>query len=133
MIAKIEMNLWEKVIAKAWQDNAFKEQLKANPVAVLRDQGIDIPHSVQIRVLEDSERVVHLTLPARPPERELSDEDLDAVAGGALNMGLVSPLAQHFGWSAGQVNRILDADYVPKTPKRPSMPPNTDRSPPSLG
>lgn len=131
MLTKNEINSWEQVIAKAWQDNAFKEQLKENPVAVLRDQGIDIPPGIQLRVLEDSESVVHLTLPTRPPEQELSDEDLDKVAGGALDRGLLATLARHFGWSAGQVGRILDADQVPKTPKSPS--PATDRSPPSMG
>ena len=127
------VSLWEHVVARARQDNEFREQLKANPVAVLRDQGIELPPGIQVRVLEDSDRVVRLALPPRPSGHALSEEELDSVVGGALDLGLVSTLSKVFGWNAGQVGQILDADQVPRTPRPSGTPPTSGRSPPSLG
>lgn len=133
MMAKEMVSLWEHVVARARKDNEFKAQLKANPVAVLRGQGIQLPPGVQVRVLEDSDRVVHLALPPRPSEHALSEQELDSVVGGALDRGLVSTLAKVFGWNAGQVGQILDADQVPKAPRPSGTPPTSGRSPPSMG
>ena len=70
-----------QVVAKAWTDEAFKRRLLAEPGAVLREQGVDVPPGVEVRVVENTDAVVHLTLP-RPPAEELSDEQLETVAGG---------------------------------------------------
>ena len=127
------VSLWEHVVARARRDNEFREQLKANPVAMLRDQGIELPPGIQVRVLEDSDRVVRLALAPRPSGHALSEEELDSVVGGALAPGLVGKLARVFGWNAGQVGQILDADQVPEAPRPSGTPPTSGRSPPSLG
>jgi hypothetical protein len=72
---------WGQLVARAWGDEAFKRRLLAEPAAALAEQGIRLPPGVEIRVHEDSPTAVHLTLPPAPSE-ELSDEQLDAVAGG---------------------------------------------------
>jgi len=72
---------WGQVVARAWSDEAFKRRLLAEPGAVLREQGVDVPPGVEVRVVENTDAVVHLTLP-RPPAEELSDEQLETVAGG---------------------------------------------------
>ena len=71
-----------KLIAKAWSDQAFKRRLLSDPAAVLKDEGFDVPAGVTVRVFENTDKVVNLILPPPPKEGELSDEDLERVAGG---------------------------------------------------
>ena len=75
---------WGQVVARAWSDEAFKRRLLAEPGAVLREQGLEIPAGVDVRMMEDTATAVHLVLPPRPPSvsRDLSDEELERVAGG---------------------------------------------------
>ena len=70
-----------KIIAKAWRDPAFKAELIANPAAALKAEGIDMPAGMAVTVLENTDKQFHLVLPPVPSD-ELSDEALDAVAGG---------------------------------------------------
>jgi hypothetical protein len=72
---------WGQLVARAWGDEAFKARLLAEPGPALAEQGIQLPLGVEVRVHENSPTVVHLTLPPAPAE-ELSDEQLDVVAGG---------------------------------------------------
>jgi hypothetical protein len=72
---------WGQLVARTWSDPAFKDRLLAAPGPALAEQGIAVPPDVEVRVHENSPTVVHLTLPPAPGE-ELSDEQLDAVAGG---------------------------------------------------
>ena len=69
-----------QILARCWSDAAFKASLLADPVAVLKAQGVELPAGVQVRVVEDTDQVAHWVLPARPDA--LSDADLDTVAGG---------------------------------------------------
>ncbi|KAA9108437.1 NHLP leader peptide family RiPP precursor [Microbacterium rhizomatis] len=69
-----------KIIAQAWEDDAFKAKLIADPTATLAEAGVTAPEGARFEVVEDTAEVVHLVLPARPSE--LSDDQLDAVAGG---------------------------------------------------
>ena len=71
---------WAQVIAKALADEEVKSQLLANPAAVLKAEGIDVPPGLEIKVLENTENVFHLVLPAT--SAELSDEALDSVSAG---------------------------------------------------
>jgi hypothetical protein len=80
-----------QLAARAWSDPAFKARLLAEPAAALAEQGIAMPPGVELRVHENDAAVVHLTLPPAPGE-ELSDEQLDAVAGGDEAVSTVSSL-----------------------------------------
>ena len=71
-----------KTIARAWRDPAFKARLLADPHAVLKEAGVAAPAGVTVKVVESTDSHVHLVLPPRPTG-ELSDADLDKVAGGA--------------------------------------------------
>ncbi len=71
-----------RVIAKAWSDAAYKQRLLSDPAGALGELGVDIPAGVGVTVVENTADTVHLVLPAPPPEGELSDADLDQVAGG---------------------------------------------------
>ncbi len=73
--------------AEAWSDAEFKKQLIENPGAVLAGLGIEPPagmEGVNLKVVENTADTVHLVLPVPPTEGELSDDELDGVAGGGI-------------------------------------------------
>ena len=69
-----------QLIAKCWSDEAFKKKLMADPAAALKAEGVEVPAGMQVRALENTDKVFHLVIPARPTD--LSDENLDKVAAG---------------------------------------------------
>jgi hypothetical protein len=71
-----------QIIAKAWSDEGFKQQLLTNPAAALKAEGVEIPAGVAVRVVENTATTFHLVLPPKPATGELSDEQLGNVAGG---------------------------------------------------
>ena len=77
---KFEANL----IVKAWQDEAFKQKLMNNPIAVYEEElGRKAPDNVEIKVLEETSDTTYLVIPKKPEtSEELSEEALEAVAGG---------------------------------------------------
>ena len=70
---------YPKVIARAWSDPAFKQQLMADPRAVLTAEGIAVAQGVTIRVVENTDNLLHLVLPTKPADHELSVEDMQFV------------------------------------------------------
>ncbi len=75
-------NTWARIVAKAWADESFKKRLIADPKAILKEQGLEVAPDVQLKVIEDTENLHHLTLPPKPAEGELSEEELSMAAGG---------------------------------------------------
>ncbi|MCC5601584.1 NHLP leader peptide family RiPP precursor [Nostoc favosum] len=78
----------QKVIQRAWEDETFKQELLSNPKAVFaRESGQELPKDIEIEVLQETANKVYLVLPNNPAlagsEEELSEEALEAVAGGA--------------------------------------------------
>ena len=77
-----------QLIAKAWADEAFVEELRTDPrAAVEKELGVPLPEGVTVEVHEEKpeHRVLHLVIPPKPVE--LSEEELDAVAGGSVGGG----------------------------------------------
>ena len=73
-----------KIIARAWRDPAFKAKLLADPRATLRDAGLPVPDDVTVEVVENTAKHFHLVLPPAPTTGELSDDDLNGIAGGVI-------------------------------------------------
>jgi hypothetical protein len=70
------------IIGKALKDDGYREELLANPKnAIQQEFGKELPLGLEVRVVEESANVVYLVLPPKPVV-ELSDTDLEAVAGG---------------------------------------------------
>jgi hypothetical protein len=90
-------NFEYSLIAKAWKDEAFKQELVRNPKAVIeRELGNKLPESLCIKVLEEDVNTIYLVLPAamRVAE-ELSEEALEAFAGGGFIFIFHSPYAPY--------------------------------------
>ncbi len=74
---------WSQIVALAWRDDAFKRRLLSDPAAVLKEYGLVVPPYVEVKVLEDTSLVYHLTLPCKPDaQSDISEEDLASIAGG---------------------------------------------------
>jgi len=74
------------LINKAWKDEAFRQELIADPAAVIqRELDLTVPAGVAITVVQESPSTLCLVIPANPfadEGRELSDDELAVVAGG---------------------------------------------------
>lgn len=56
----------QKVIAKAWADEAFKQKLITQPAQTLKDEGLVVPPEVELKVVECTDKVLYIVLPAKP-------------------------------------------------------------------
>ena len=73
-----------KVFEKSWADAAFKAELLKNPVAAIKAATSQkLPSGLKIVAHENTANALHVVLPHLPAASgELSDNDLEAVAGG---------------------------------------------------
>ncbi|MEO8120546.1 MAG: NHLP leader peptide family RiPP precursor [Rhodoferax sp.] len=81
MNQETQSNQINSILAKCWADANFKKQLLTDPTAVLKAEGIEIPAGYTVRVLENTDKVLNYILPPNP-NAELSDAELETVAGG---------------------------------------------------
>lgn len=81
-----ELPAWERVQQHAQGDLEFKRRLMANPRAILEAElGESIPEKPRLSILENTPERVHLVLSAaKTEEGELSEADLEKVAGGGF-------------------------------------------------
>ena len=90
-----------QLIAKCWADESFKQQLLADTMATLKAEGAELPAGLTVKAVENSDTVFHLVIPAKP-RSDLSDDDLDKVAGGGdwflTGCGRVPGTNQHTGF-----------------------------------
>ena len=73
--------------AKSLEDVEFRKKLIDNPKGVLKDAGVDIPEGGEIKFVENTANVNYIVLPYAPKSGKLSDDDLEAVAGGGSAVG----------------------------------------------
>jgi Nitrile hydratase, alpha chain len=72
------------LIEKCWKDPEFKKQVVADPKGMLeRHIGQKLPADLKIFIHEEDANTLHFSVPPAPTNSmELSDEDLEKVAGG---------------------------------------------------
>lgn len=73
---------YHDLIRKASTDLEFRAALLDDPVAVLRAEGWDVPEAMEVRVVENTDELMYITLPALTL---LSDEEMDDVTGGSVS------------------------------------------------
>ncbi len=54
---------WNKIVAKAWVDEDFKQRLLDDPTTVLREEGVDVPEGMTIKCVENTESQTYMVLP----------------------------------------------------------------------
>ena len=79
-----QKNALAQLFAKCWKDEALKARFMADPKAVLKEHGLDVPDGIDVKVVENADDCVHITLPAPPAgDMDLSDDELSNAAGGS--------------------------------------------------
>jgi len=78
-----------RIVRKAWQDEAFRAELIADPVAVFtKYTGVAATQLPTILVHQEQSNEWNIVLPAKPAKTsELSDQDMERVAGGQMTIG----------------------------------------------
>ena len=56
-----------KIVAKAWSDEEFKVELFSEPAAVFKESDIEVPEGVELRMVENTDKVVYFISPPPPP------------------------------------------------------------------
>ena len=78
-----QKNALARLFAKCWKDEALKARFMTDPKAVLKEHGLDVPDGIDVKVVENEDDCVHITLPAPPDgHMDLSDDELRIAAGG---------------------------------------------------
>ena len=75
-----------RLVERSLQDDAFRRSLLEEPkAAVEQELGTRLPEDVRVVAVEETADTIYLVLPSASPHGEageLSDQDLEAVAGG---------------------------------------------------
>ena len=78
----------KSVVEKAQADPSFREKLKQNPREVLASEGGEaIPEFIRITIVDQNDADLVITLPKVQAD-ELSDADLERVAGGKESLSI---------------------------------------------
>jgi hypothetical protein len=92
-LAQENVKKWSELVARAWADERLKQRLLKEPAAVLREHGIEVPAGMELRVVENTDKIFYLRLPAKPVEdrAELTPSQLENIAGGLSRRNIWDP------------------------------------------
>ena len=83
-----QKNQLASLFAACWKDEALKARFMSDPKAVLAEYDLPVPDGMDVKVVENADNCVHITMPAPPTGfNELSDEELSNAAGGKCGCG----------------------------------------------
>ena len=87
-----QKNTLARLFAACWKDEALKARFMSDPKAVLKEHGLDVPDGIDVKVVENADDCVHITLPAPPAgHMELQDDELSNAAGGVDGKSKMCP------------------------------------------
>lgn len=80
----------QRILSRALEDESYRTELLRDPRrAVERELGMKLPEGIELRAVEETDRVIYLVVPRQPDpasrSRDLSDKELETVAGGAYD------------------------------------------------
>jgi hypothetical protein len=97
-----------KVYERAWQDAAFKQRLLTSPrQAFVEATGITPPTSLRLIAHEDTPQQMNIVIPYVAPSGELSDADLEQVAGGKHHHHQSDKCTQNEATTAGVAGEVM--------------------------
>ena len=70
-----------KLVAKAWSDAEFKAKLLADPMKIFKENSMEVPAGIEVRIVENTDKIINFILPPEPSD-ELCDEQLRGAVGG---------------------------------------------------
>jgi hypothetical protein len=80
-----------QLFAACWKDEALKARFMSDPKSVLKDYGLEVPDGMDVKVVENADDCVYITLPPAPRGNvDLSDDELSNAAGGSVGDGCVN-------------------------------------------
>jgi hypothetical protein len=75
------IEILDAVTAKALASPTYKRKLRADPVEVLRDEGLTIPPRVRVIIHQNTAKTIHLVLPSQPVETiDFGEVDITVIA-----------------------------------------------------
>ncbi|MGH7711250.1 MAG: NHLP leader peptide family RiPP precursor [Gemmatimonadaceae bacterium] len=54
------------IVARAWEDDAYRARLLKNATKVLKEEGVKVPRGVRVKAVANSAKTVHFVIPAKP-------------------------------------------------------------------
>jgi hypothetical protein len=82
-----QIKSYEQLFEQVRTDEKFKQRFLQEPKSVLTEMGIEIPDSIEIEIHQDTPTLKHLVIPADDSSNELSESELQIVAGGIPTTG----------------------------------------------
>ena len=80
----IERTALATLFADCQQDSSLKEQFINEPKEVLSERGIDVPDQMLVKVIENTDTTMTITLPKSPyGSTDLTNEEMYTAAAGA--------------------------------------------------
>ena len=80
-----QKNALAQLFAACWKDEALKDRFMSDPKAVLAEYDMPVPDGIDVKVVENADDRVHITLPAPPSgHTDLSEDELSNAAGGCV-------------------------------------------------
>ena len=78
-----QKNKLAELFAACWKDEALKARFMSDPKSVLAEFEMPVPDGMDVKVVENADDCVHITLPSPPTGHDgLSDDELSNAAGG---------------------------------------------------
>ena len=103
------------IVQRAWKDDAFRAEFLGDPKATIEKySGQKLPAEVKVVALAEDDKTIHFVIPPKPANAdELSDEDLEKVAGGidivtGVGIGLAFAAAIAFAGISGNASTRRD-------------------------
>ena len=78
------MSTYQRIVMRSWSDAEFKSALDDEPKQALAEFGVSVEDHIAIKTVNNTPNTYHFVVPAKPDGDELSDDDLEAAAGGIV-------------------------------------------------
>ena len=68
---------WALCVARAWADEDYKKRLLSDSAKALKDEGINLPEGINIKVVENTQSTIYMVLPAAPESEDGAIENVE--------------------------------------------------------